>query len=449
MNRTDALRLGAAFGFLLALTPAMSDAQTRQPAQGDSAIASAVTAAAAALAAPSAAATATVVAGSQGFQLRSTDGAFALRVRGGAQYDGRIFLGDGRDATIDQFVLRRVRSDLQGTLYRDYDFRFHLDFVGSRVELLDAYINARFTPALQLRAGKMKGPVGLERLQTPFTMPFAERALPTSLVPNRDIGVQLHGTLLGSRVDYAFGVFNGVADGSSAEGDDADSKDVNARVIVMPFRQLRVRPLAGLSVGLAGTYGRQAGTAAAPGLAQLRSGSRELFFRYRADNTDAGTTVLDGARTRIVPQGSWYYGSVGAAGEYVRVTHAMRRGNEARALTNKAWQATLSWAVTGEAASSQGITPHRPFNAATGDWGAWEIALRANALTIDQASFPVFADPARNVQAATAYAGGINWYLNRAVRLQFNYEVTSFDAAPGGAARPNEQVLISRMQVAF
>jgi phosphate-selective porin OprO and OprP len=238
-----------------------------------------------AAAAPTSAAGATVVAGSEGFQLRSADGAFALRIRGGVQYDSRTFVGDAAQPGVDQFQLRRVRSDIQGTLHRDFEFRVNIDYSGSRVDLLDAFVTVRFAPALQLRAGKMKGPVGLERLQTPFAMSFAERALPTSLVPNRDIGVQLQGVLAGGAVEYAVGVFNGVSDGGSADGDDADSKDVNARVFGRPFGGLGVAPLDGLSLGVAATYGRQEGTPTAPGLAQLRTGGREIFFRHRADGT--------------------------------------------------------------------------------------------------------------------------------------------------------------------
>ena len=174
-----------------------------------------------------------------------------------------------------------------------------------------------------------------------------------------------------------------------------------------------------------------------------------MFFRYRADGTAAGTTILDGTRTRIAPQATWYIGPVGATAEYVSVQHAVRRGTEQRDLTNTAWQVTAAWALTGEPATYRGITPRRSFNTATGEWGAWEIVARANGLNLDDASFPTFADPARNVQGATAYGAGLNWYINRAVRLQFNYERTQFSTAAGGVARAAEQVLISRMQLAF
>ena len=44
----------------------------------------------------------------------------------------------------------------------------------------------------------------------------------------------------------------------------------------------------------------------------------------------------------------------------------------------------------------------------------------------------------------------VNWYLNRNVKLQANYDQTSFDrGAPAGADRIDEKVLFTRVQVAY
>ena len=46
-----------------------------------------------------------------------------------------------------------------------------------------------FQPWFAVTAGKFKVPVGLERLQSANDIRFVERAFPTSLLPNRDLGV--------------------------------------------------------------------------------------------------------------------------------------------------------------------------------------------------------------------------------------------------------------------
>jgi len=397
---------------------------------------------------PPAAPTPAPVAGSDGFGLRSSDGAFVVRIRGGIQYDARFFAADSEKVATDQFEVRRVRSDIQGTLFTNYDFRVNIDFAVSRVDLLDAYGNVRFTPAFQLRAGKFKAPVGLERLATPFAVPLAERGLPTALVPNRDIGVQLHGLIDGGRVEYTVGAFNGVADGASADADTGDSKDLAARVFVLPFLG-GGGPLAGLGLGVAVTTGEQKGTPTAPGLASYRTGGRELFFRYLSDGTAPGTAVANGARTRIAPQGYWYWRSLGFLGEYAIARHSVSVGSVSGTLENTAWQAAANFVLTGEAAGYRGVVPSTVFDRASGGWGAFEVAGRVAGLRVDDETFPIFANPDQSARSATAYAIGVNWYLNRAVRFLASYERSLFDAAPGATERTAENVILTRVQVAF
>ncbi|PYQ66426.1 MAG: porin, partial [Acidobacteria bacterium] len=168
-------------------------------------------------------------AGKDGFSLRSADGNYVLRLRGYVQLDGRFWTGDEQKPQIETFVLRRVRPIFEGTVYKIFDFRIMPDFGQGQTVLQDAYMEARFNPAFRVRAGKFKPPVGLERLQSATDLLFVERALPTNLVPNRDLGIQIGGDLLGGAVSYALGVFNGVPDGSSADADTNNDKEAAGR----------------------------------------------------------------------------------------------------------------------------------------------------------------------------------------------------------------------------
>ena len=47
-----------------------------------------------------------------------------------------------------------------------------------------------------------------------------ERALPTSLVPNRDVGVQLHGDLAGCVLHYAAAILDGAPGGKDRAAED-------------------------------------------------------------------------------------------------------------------------------------------------------------------------------------------------------------------------------------
>ena len=65
---------------------------------------------------------------------------------------------------------------------------------------------------------------------------FAERGLPTNLVPSRDIGLQIGGDFSEGLFAYQVGVFNGVADLANGGDDLSDAKDFAARVFVQPFK---------------------------------------------------------------------------------------------------------------------------------------------------------------------------------------------------------------------
>jgi phosphate-selective porin OprO/OprP len=389
------------------------------------------------------------VAGANGFELRSADSAFRLRIRGYLHADSRYYGGDDDNRGIDTFLLRRARPIVEATFFKIFDFRIMTDFGGGVAVVQDAYFDARFAKVFNLRAGKQKPPLGQERLLSATDILFIERALPTALVPNRDVGVQVYGDPL-PWLTYQVGVFNGVIDGGSGDVDTADSKDVVGRLLFSPFKANANSRLQSLSIGIGGSAGKETGTVAAPALAQLRSGGQLVWFRYRSDGTAPNTTVADGSRTRFTTHGQYYLGQLGLQAEYVVSRQEVRRATTADEIEQQSWQVTGSWVLTGEAATGRVIAPRKPFAPGKGAWGAFEIVARANALTVDDAAFPVFANPDASAREATAAGVGLNWYLNRNVKIAADYELTRFDrGALAGADRPDEHALFTRFQIAF
>ena len=323
------------------------------------------------------------------------------------------------------------------------------DFGGGVAVVQDAYFDARFAKVFNLRAGKQKPPLGQERLISATDILFIERALPTALVPNRDVGIQVYGDLA-PWLTYQVGVFNGVIDGGSGDIDTADSKDVLGRLLFSPFKTGGHERLQSLTIGIGGSGGKEVGTVAAPALAQLRSGGQLVWFRYRTDGTVPNTTVADGSRTRFTTHGQYYLGQLGLQAEYVVSRQEVRRATTADEIEQQSWQLTGSWVLTGETATGRAIAPRKPFAPGKGDWGAFEIVARANALTVDDAAFPVFANPDASARQASAAGVGLNWYLNRNVKIAADYELTRFDGgALAGADRPDEHALFTRFQIAF
>jgi len=383
-----------------------------------------------------------------GFSLKSADGNFVLKLRGYTHFDGRFFQSDDQRPATDTFTLRRVRPIFEGTVYKIFDFRIMPDFGGGQTVLQDAYIEGRFTPAFRVRAGKFKPPVGLERLQSATEILFVERAFPTNLVPNRDLGVQLSGDFNGGVASYAVGVFNGVPDGGSADGDTNDDKDYAARVFFQPFVKVG-GALKNLGLGVSGSVGKQEGTLAAPGLPAFRTPAQQTFFSYRTDGTAPNTVIADGDRTRFSPQGYFYSGPFGLLAEYVTSKQAVRRGAVSQDLEHKSWQVAGNWVLTGGDASYRSVNPKKVFDPAAHTWGAFELAARYSKLELDDETFPTFANLASSASAAEAWAVGFNWYLNKNLRLMFDYEDTSFEGGATVGDREDEKVLFSRFQIAF
>jgi phosphate-selective porin OprO/OprP len=405
--------------------------------------------------------------GSHGFSFANADNSFALQLRGVVQVDSRTFFGDAANPANDGFLLRRARPIIAGTVFRDFDFLFVPDFAPTAgPQIFDAFINYKYSPELQLRSGKFKSPIGLEQLQADQDLTFNERALPTSLVPNRDIGFDLHGDLYGGVASYDAGVFNGVGDArNSANADISSSIAFEGRVFFQPFKRTSWKDLAGLGFGLSGGYETIEGTNATllPNttggtLAGYTTDGQQQFFAY---NPASGSVVASGDHRRLSPQGYWYDGPFSLMGEYVisnqRVSRVGAAPLTSANINNTAWEVTGGWVLTGEDATFKGIEPRHPFNPRTGHWGAWQIVGRYAELHIDDNAFPLYANPLTSANSAAAWSVGINWWLNRNVRLMTSYSQTRFtgggagsgSTVPGSVTRGDEKVLFTRMQLAF
>lgn len=403
----------------------------------------------------------TVSLGASGFQVRSADTNFVFKVRGYVQADARIYPEPVPGAVLeDTFLMRRVRPIFEGTVYDRFDYRVMLDFgaqatlsTANNALVQDAYLTAKLWPELQLVAGKMKEPVGLERLQSGANLLFIERGYPTQLLPNRDVGFAAQGDLFANGLNYTVGLFNGVADGGSGDFDSADSdKDVAARLFAHPFKNAESDALKGLGIGIAGTYGEREGT-----LRSYFSQGLQRIFTYRTGTgtSPATANVLgDGANWRFTPQFYYYWGPLGLLGEYAVSSQEVRQDNGGApirdTLEHTAWQVGISYFLTGEQNSFKAVTPKRALTLGGDGWGALELAARVGQIKLADAAFPTFANPASNATRSTSYGVAVNWHLNRNVKLSAGYDFTEFEGQPGTTFDGgDEHVVTTRVQFAW
>jgi phosphate-selective porin OprO/OprP len=383
--------------------------------------------------------------------LSSADGRFKLGLRGYVQADGRFFVNDNTNLNTNQYLFRRVRPVFEGTVFKNFDFKIMPDFAGSKLVLFDAYVDVNYLTAARLRIGKYKPPIGFERLQSARNLFFAERGLTTNLVPNRDNGVQLFGDVLDGSMSYALGIFDGVPDLANGDGDANDDKDFAGRVFAQPFRNLGVAPIKGLGFGVSGSYGHERGSAGSSQLPAYVSSGQATFFNYVSNASDATKTAIAfGPHSRLSPQGYYFWGPFGVLADYVSSTQRATLGSKVSTFQNDAWQVVGVVALTGESESYDSIVPAQPFDPWQETWGGVELVARYGVLDIDSDAFAKgFADSAKSARQAREWVLGVNWHLNKSVKLVLDYANTDFRGGGTRGDRRSERAILTRVQLAF
>lgn len=397
----------------------------------------------------------TVRFGASGLVISSADGAYTFSPKVILQTDVRLFINDEHKLT-DTFAFRSVRPIFEGTVARAFSYRLTPDFADGKTTLFDAYVDAKAADWFRIRAGKYKVPFGLERLRSETTLTFAERAFPTSLTPNRDVGLMVHGEAWGGVLSYAVGVFNGQADGGLADSDQDDSKEIAARLATKPFARSKDSALKGVILGVAMTRGEKTGTPTATYLGSYKTFGQNAFYSYLTDTSTpavpTATTVAQGVGTRATGHAFIPVGPFALMGEYVWSQQRVARSGINHLVSARAWQVAGALVVTGEEQTFDGPSPRHNLDLGEGYIGAFEIAVRYSELRIGKTSFPAFADEKKSARDAAELVAGFNWYPNPNIKVTADYAHTRFR---GGAAVPIvgerdvEQVVTSRIQLAF
>jgi phosphate-selective porin OprO and OprP len=393
-----------------------------------------------------------------GFYLRSEDKKYSLRITGQIQADYRTYLDDVDNTDIDTFLVRRARFGLEANMFQYYEFRLLPDFGQGPAVVQDAYLNVHYWDAFQVEAGKFKQPFSYEQLIQDRFVPTLERSLIDQLVPQRDVGLMLHGQkLLGNRLDYAVSVSNGEINGN---GDTNDLKDLAGRVAVRPLNDERLLPIVrGFQIGISGSTGKEQ-EPMNPNT--LRTPANVPFFQFNPG------VRADGLRNRWSPEVSYFYRSFGFAAQYFEQVQDLRPSfvgptfRFEQDIPFRGWYVLATYLLTGEERTtySEPVIPCRPFDPCHPFhcYGAWELVSRVSRLRVGDAVFAPgpaqLANPALYSPGVTELTLGFNWYFNKWVRMQFDWEHDWFDdpvqLGPGSAGRLRHQdSLLTRFQVIF
>jgi len=305
-------------------------------------------------------------------------------------------------------------------------------------QLKDAWVNLRFTKALQLRVGHMKLPVSREFLTSPAKGDFIERAaVVDGLAPFRDWGAMLRGEI-GRVVEYQAGVFGG--DGWTRAN----------REEVTPAARLVLKPRPWFQLGGAFSAGdiqaSPAGSVSKPQGLSGHSVTGELFFP---------AVFVNGRRIRADADVRVQAGPVAVWGELLQAREQRKgQGSSLEDLPDvweNGWSVNATWLVTGEKKTAT----IRPDRSLFGGPGAVELGLRFERFRFDDVANQGLESPglrAANIRPAgyQAFQAGLSWWPSSFLRLMGGLVVEKYDdalRAPEPGRSGNYVSLLGRLQV--
>ncbi len=389
-----------------------------------------------------------------GIEFKSKDGNFKAAINGRLQVDSQTNVNNQVAAASsglpnelnDGVSLRRARLGVEGTFFKNTDYKFEYDFTrgngSTGAGVTDAFIRYNFSKPFSVKFGAFKEPFSLEEATSNRYITFiqrnqavdafvddlntykmgiganysAERWQAATSLQTEPVGANGQATSVNS---------NGGANRNNGGGD--TSWEVNARISGMPWMESKTKFW---HVGTSGSYMKinnqynadgsfasTSGISYAHGLnnnvdrtAILNTGNLTSGTKGAADWREANHLTRFGAETALV------YGPWSVQGEYI-ATNVSGTGYHNDTLDG--YYGYVSYFLTGESRAYKSKTgawdrlkPNRNFDM-KGGWGAWEIATGYDHLDLNDG-------PIKGGRASTAKFG-INWYPNSHVRVMANY----------------------------
>jgi phosphate-selective porin OprO/OprP len=375
----------------------------------------------------------------EGLTVESANGDFKFKVRGRIQADA-AFVDEDKIDLENNTELRRARLNLEGTLWKIWDYRFEADFGGNDPRMTNAYIKFKGLKPVNFTLGYQKVPVSLQSITGNNWTVFQERATINSFINNDEIGrrrlglsMDTHGNSWTNWTAKAGFYGTGIDNASKS----SDNWGAAGRITIAPIAEAtRVVHMGGSA------YYRN--FKHAPELALSTHPEAHLAPKL------IGTGVIPEVKEILLLGGefSTVWGSFHAQSEYLHTE--VGRKNGLRQLGFDGWYAQAGYFLTGESRNYEAdrghygrITPHGIVG--RGGWGAWEIAARYS--TIDLENGGILGGTERNITF------GINWWATQNIMFRANYirvmtDPNSSRARFGGENR-DTNIFMVRAQLAF
>lgn len=356
--------------------------------------------------------------------LTLTSGSLALNLGGRLQVDAARFDDPaGSSDEVTKLAFRRARLELSGRLGKAVRFRIDREFAGRSKGWRNLWLSVEPRDNIVVKAGNFIVPFSAEDLQSSNTLPFAELSLVSALTPGYGLGASISAS--GKSWTASGGFFTNAL--NNAEGRSSKrGNGVVGRFTVTPVKQQHTLVHLGMGV-------------------ERRTFNQDATLRFSADAGSAlAPSLMSTGRISHLDHLSSLSGeAAGAFGSFLVqgtlvVTRVDRDGRPNLEFNGQNLQG--SWLMTGGTysySSAQGV-----FDGPALPRGKRAVELAARISRLDLNSGPVQRGTG---QAVTA---GLNWYLNRNVRLMADYTASRVQF-PDTRSTIHDHVAVGRVQVAF
>jgi phosphate-selective porin OprO/OprP len=302
----------------------------------------------------------------------------------------------------DRLSVARKRVGVEGELFGRVSFQVEGE-IGDPKPWRDVYADVKIMRGLRVRAGHFKVPFSLEQLTSATDLDFVARSAAVSdLAPSRDLGVMVHGRLARKALKYETGLFE--AGGATRLWAENPVRTLAGRITLAPLKDGASRGSDALEISAA----------------MLRT-DRHEGRDGPAGHTAMGQTFfhrmyVNGTSTRLGASAAWNADRASLRAELLRsidtrIGQAVDGSRLSDLLSTGGYIAGIWHLVAG----SKGDFPLR----------ALDLTARLERLSFHSAATEdePFLNPRANHVAPIgrdAVTGGVNWHLNRWIKLQGN-----------------------------
>jgi phosphate-selective porin OprO/OprP len=395
--------------------------------------------------------------GEKGVEFESKDGNFKFAINGRMQVDSQINVNSKKDNPLaatganttnnfaDGVNIRRARLGIEGTFFKDFDYKFEYDFSRGNgtvaAGITDAFIKWNISKPFNIVVGQFKEPFSMEEATSNRYLTFIERNQAVNSFSDNPNSYKV-----GLGVNYAedrYGIMTAIqtetigggwANNSSTNTNGNNNRnngmgdtswDLTGRVFGRPWMEDKDKFL---HLGASGSYRSINNNYLANGAFNnggisftSTPGNVDRTAILNTGNLTVGNAGAKGSRqvdhvARFGGEAAIVYGPFSAQGEYLQTTIS---GNGYSDETLQGYYGYMSYFLTGESRNYKAktgawdrIKPTNKFNMKDG-WGAWELAAGYDYLDLN-------AGVINGGRASTAKFG-LNWYPNSHIRFMTNF----------------------------